>query len=344
MTVFLASNSRRPHIFIIHRIEFWFEFQNHFNNFVVWFWSVMNICKHLKWLQIVNEKKLALINSNHMKRIVEQLTNSMIQQSSVLFFIERAVKIRAFWKLFLNHIKQNCIDDLITFQINNISFYSNHFVFFVDNNASTMIAITEKTFCHKIESFFIHWMNVIIVHDVYDILHAHIFDIFSDVFCIFADDFLNLDSVVNRLKCWIVVEKTSNLFQLNIIIIKIDNEFHVNFMFSLFEMQNVWFILNQKILKNFYSSITMLYLFDEYVLSLTWFQWLKEFSWKQMNKMRNIRLCCWHFYLIMHLNKFFQLTVSQTAYFILRSFDFVLVSWIDNEINWNHIDHFILIL
>ena len=280
MTVFLTSNSKWSHIFIIHHIEFWFEFQNHFNNFVVWFWSIMNICKHLKWPQIINKKKLTLINSNHIKKIVKQLTNSMIQQSLILFFIERAIKIQTLQKLFLNHIKQNCIDDLIMFQNNNISFYSNHFVFFINNDASTMIAIIIKKFCHKIESFFICWMNAIIVHDVYNILHARIFDFFNDVFCIFADDFLNFDSVMNRLKCWIVVEKTSNLFRLNIIIIKIDNEFHVSFMFNLFEIQNVWFILNQKILKNFYSFIMMLYLFNKYVSSLTWFQWLKEFFWK----------------------------------------------------------------
>ena len=161
------------------------------------------------------------------------------------------------------------------------------------------------------------------------------------MFCIFADDFPDLDSVVNRLKCWIVVEKTSNLFQLNIIIIKIDNELHVNFTFNLFEMRNVRFILNQKILKNFYSFIMMLYFFNEHVSPLTWFQRLKEFFWRQMNKMRNVQLCCRRFYSAVHLNKFFQLVVSQTAYFIFQSFNFMLVSQIGNEIDWNHVDHFI---
>ena len=39
-----------------------------------------------------------------------------------------------------------------------------------------------------------------VVHDVYDILHARIFCLFNDVLCIFVDDFLNFQSVVNRLK------------------------------------------------------------------------------------------------------------------------------------------------
>ena len=39
-----------------------------------------------------------------------------------------------------------------------------------------------------------------IMLDVYDILHAQIFCLFSDVLCIFIDDFLNFKSVVNRLK------------------------------------------------------------------------------------------------------------------------------------------------
>ena len=130
----------------------------------------------------------------------------------MLFFIKRAVKIRTLWKLFLNHIKKNCINDLIMFQINNTSFYFNYSVFFADSDASTMIAPILKTFCHKIESFFIRWANVIIVHDVYDILYAYIFDFFNDVFCIFADDFLNFDNVVNHLKRWVVIEKHQIFF------------------------------------------------------------------------------------------------------------------------------------
>ena len=63
-----------------------------------------------------------------------------------------------------------------------------------------------------------------------------------------------------------------------------------------------------------------------------------------MDKMWNIQWCCWCFYLAVHLNKFFEIVVSQTTYFIFQPFDFMLVSRISNETDLNYIDHFILFL
>ena len=108
---------------------------------------------------------------------------------------------------------------------------------------------------------------------------------------------------------------------------------------DLLEMQDVQFSLNQKILKKFYSFIKILHLTDEQISSLTRFRRLKKLLWRQMNEMRNVRLRCRCLYSIMHLNKFFQIVVSQIAVSALRSFNFVIASQLDNEVGSNHFDH-----
>ena len=107
------------------------------------FWSAMAICKHLKWLQIADEKKPALINPDRMKRIVGELINPTVQRPSVLYFIDRIIKIQTLRNLFLdnNNIKPCRIDDLATLRIDNISFCSNYFIFFANSDASTTIII-----------------------------------------------------------------------------------------------------------------------------------------------------------------------------------------------------------
>ena len=173
---------------------------------------VMAICKHIEWLQVAGGKELVLINPGRMTRIVRELNNSTVQRPSILFFIGCTAKIQALRELFLNHIKKNCNDDFAMFQIDNTNFYSDFPIFFVDSDASTTVVTTFETFCHKIESFFIDWANTTTIQNVYDVLHARIFCPFSDVFCIFADDFSDFDSIVNHLKCWAITEKASNPF------------------------------------------------------------------------------------------------------------------------------------
>jgi len=55
--------------------------------------------------------------------------------------------------------------------------------------------------------------------------------------------------------------------------------------------------------------------------------------------MRNVRLRSRYLYLAVHLNKFFQMAVSQTAASVLRPFNFVTASRLGNEVGLDHADH-----
>ncbi len=308
------------------------------------FVSIINmiICKHSEWLHVTSEKEIALININRLTRIMKELTNSTTQQLSVLLFIDRKVKNLALQELFSNHVNKERNEGIVTLQVDNTSLYFNHSMLFVENDSSAMIISVSNAFCHEIKSFSVQWANVMIMHDVYDILHARIFCFFSDVLCIFVNDFLNFKSVVNHLKIWVIFEVESSLFkqvQSSVVIIKHNDETSASSTLDLLEMQDVQFSLNQKILKKFYSFIKILHLTDEQISSLTRFRRLKKLLWRQMNKMWNVQLRCWCLYSIMHLNKFFQIVISQTAVSALQSFNFVIASWLDNEVDSNHFNH-----
>ncbi len=302
----------------------------------------MIICKHSEWLHMTSEKEIALINTDRLTRIMRKLTNSTTQQLSVLLFVDRKVKNLALRELFSNHVKKESNESIVTLRVDNTSLYFDHSVFFVESDSSAMIISVSNASCHEIESFSVWWANDTIVHDVYDILHARIFCFFSNVLCIFIDDFLNFNSVVNRLKIWIIVEAESSFFEQarsSVVIIKRDDETSASSTHDLLEMQDVQFSLNQKILKDFYSFIKILHLTDEQIFLLTRFRQLKKLLWKQMNEMQNVWSRCQCLYFVVHLNKFFQIVVSQTAVSALRSFNFVTTSRLDNEVDSDHFDH-----
>ncbi len=308
----------------------------------------MIICKHLEWLQMTSEKKLALINSDHMIRIVKKLTNSVSQQSSILLFIDRKAKNLALRELFPKQIKKDSHNDIITLRVDNRSLYFDHSVLFVESDSSvTISSIVNNIFCHEIETSSIRWVRVTTMHNVYDILYDRLFCLFADVLCIFADDFINFESVVNRLKAWVAADSESTLFKQTrsrVVIVKQDDEVSSSSTYDLLEMKDSQFSLQQKILRNFYSFITVLHLTDEQIFSLARFRRLQELLRRQMNEMRQVRQSNECLYFVIHLNKFFQMAVSHTVASILQSFNFVITSRENNEVESDHIDHVISFL
>ena len=151
-------------------------------------------------LQVVNGKEIALINPGRLARIIGELTNPTIQQPSILLFIGQKAKTQALGELFPNQTKKGRHDGIATLRIDNTSLYSNYPVLFADSYPSTIIVSTLDISCHETESFPLRWTNAITVHDIYNILHARIFCPFSDVLCIFADDFPDLSSILDRLR------------------------------------------------------------------------------------------------------------------------------------------------
>ena len=117
------------------------------------------------------------------------------------------------------------------------------------------------------------------MHDVYDILHSRLFCLFADVLCIFAEDFINLESVVDRLRTWAAADSGSSLFmqtRLRVVIVKRGDETSSSPTYDLLEMEDYQFSLQQKVLRNFYSSITVLHLADEQISPLARFRRLHE--------------------------------------------------------------------
>ena len=299
----------------------------------------MTICKHLEWLQVAGGKEVAIINSGRLTRIVGELTNPTAQRPSVLFFIGQKAKSQALRELFPNHIKKGRHDGVATLRVDNTSLYSDYPVLFADSDPSTSVTSKLETSCHETESFPVRWATSMTVPDVSNILHARILLPFSDVLCIFADDFPDLNSIVNRLKYWAIAGGGSSHPGPSVVIVRYSSNVSASPTLDLLEMQDIQSGLDQKVLKDFYSSIKILYLADEQISPLARFRRLKELLWRQMDEMRNIRLHCRRLYSAVHLEKFFQIAVSQTASSILRPVDFVTASRLGNEVGPDHLNH-----
>lgn len=301
----------------------------------------MTICKHIEWLQVANGKDIALIDTGRLGRIVEELTNPVTQQPSLLLFIGRKAKNQALRELFPHHIKKGRNDGVVNPRIDNTSIYSNHPVLFAESDPSATIASTPSLACHESESFPIRWASPTTVHGIYDCLHARILCPFTDVVCVFADDFPNFDCVVDRLRTWAVTGSgwTPKQIKPNVVIVKGCAEASASPTQDILEIQDAQYRLDQHVLRDFYSSIKVLYLVDDQISPLARYRRMKELLWRQMDEIRNALLRWRCLYSAVHLNKFFQMAVSQSAASLIPPFNFLTASRVGNEVSPDHTDH-----
>ena len=296
----------------------------------------MTICKHLEWLQVVTGEETVLINPGRLARIVKKLPDAADQFPSVLLFVGRRAKLQALRELFPSHIKKGRHDSVATLRVDNTSLYSRHPIFFADSEPYTKIIPSPVTSCHDLESFPLRWATPGTVHDVYDILHTRILLPFSDVLCMFAEDFTTFDEVIDRLKSWAVTGKPARVLDQprpRVVIVKRSDGAGASPTYDLLEMQDIQMSLDHSVLRESFSSIKVLSLADEQISPLARFRRLKELLWRQMDEMRNARVRLRSLYSAIHMTKLFHLAVSHTATSTSRPFDFVVASRLGYEPN-----------
>lgn len=177
---------------------------------------IMFRCNHISLLRIAEDKEVCLLDDDWLDRVMQSMTNSFAQYSSLQFFIERKAKDLTLSELFSHnnvqrdHQDRNCV---INFYLN-VSFIScNRSILFINSDSLFIIYRSHETVsCHRTTSHSVLWI-VTSNHSLYDILHAWLFFLFTDVICIFADNFKNHESVTDHLNTWATIEFAVNLLR-----------------------------------------------------------------------------------------------------------------------------------
>lgn len=294
------------------------------------------------WFHVRSGTEVALMNPGSLKKIVGELTNPLAQHPSLLLFIGGKKKNQALRELFPNQIKKGRQDGIVDLRIDNTSLYSDYPVLFAESDPSATTIPPLSAFCHETESFPVGWAKAATISNVYDILHARLICPFSDVLCVFADDFPNLESVVDRLKAWAIAGggfDSPERVRPSVVVVQRGLEASASPTYDLLELEEVRLSLDTRVLRKFYSTIKILHLADEQISPLARFRRLKELLWRQMDEMRNARSRNRCLYSAVHLDKFFQMAISHTASSILRPFDFITASRLGNEVDVDHASH-----
>jgi hypothetical protein len=301
-------------------------------------------CDHFTWLRLSDAQNVILIDTERLTRLISELINSLNQRFTLLLFLNRKTKQIALKKIFSwNNIKKEINENIIILRIETLNIASKHFILFAKSDFFKFIISQSKSsaYCHDVAIISLKWIKFI-SNNLFDIIHARFFCFFIDVLCIFADDFKNFQSVIDKLKTWASLSKSSVLFKevrSKIIIIKRENESDFSSTYDLLKSKNLHYNLHQKSFIDFFSSITVLHFVDQQISSLARHRRLKELIQRQEDEMRHLRLFYDCSYSTLHLNHFFKDAMKHTAQIVKKSFNFIFFNRKDNHIEDEYIQH-----
>ena len=301
----------------------------------------MTDCDHIAWLRVTGAEGITLYDEGRMRRLMTELTHPRKQKPTIILFLGHRAKNIALRELFpYNNIRRGQGDGIASLRIDTATLHSDFPIFFADSNPSVSLLRNAVTpICHEVKTYSLYAKDRLAV-SLFDFFHARFLCLFSDVICIFAEDFESLDSVVNHLRAWAAAGSANKLFhQIRprvVVVVKGDDASPT---YSLLQAQDLRFNLHQQDLISFFSSITVLRLADGQISPLARHRRLKEVLLRHADEMRQLRQTAGCLYSAAHLTCFSEEAIRHIAEEAHLPFDFLLISRRQNMVSQDYCEH-----
>ena len=161
----------------------------------------------MTWLHLSMSEDVIFTEERWLTRVLHDLVNSVNQCLSVILFIRHHYKNLVFCEFFLsNNIKKTHQTEFVNLQVDISIIINNFLVLFADSDSSLNLTSASSSQCHDIWLYILHWTTT--DTSVFNLLHAWFLCLFTDVICIFAEDFNNLNNVMNHFWAWTAAESS----------------------------------------------------------------------------------------------------------------------------------------
>ena len=302
----------------------------------------MNACHHVGWFHISGRTSFQLHYSNRTGYVTQEMLNAEGQYPSLLFFIGSKSKDAALRELFPNNnIRRGHRNGIVNLRLDSSTISSDLPLLFADGDLRTPIPDQlGTTTCHEQLTFPVDWQpqNFDIAH----ILYARLIAPFTDVVCIFADDFGGLEKVATFLVNWLKLGSPSSLSVAvrPRVLIVVREESPTTY--NVLEMEVFRHILDGEgidIRREVFSSITVIHLAGEHISPLARHRRLKEVLMMEVETARDTRFQQRLLFSALHFEAFFRQAVGHVAHSINETFDFVTSARMHNNIRGDYTSH-----
>ncbi|KAL2808644.1 acyl transferase/acyl hydrolase/lysophospholipase [Aspergillus granulosus] len=165
----------------------------------------MAYCDHLAWLRHVQSERtgeITLEDTGRFIRIIKELPRPSTQTPQLALFIGTRAKDIALKEIFpQNNLRRRGERENINLRLETTSLNSDAPLLFADSSPFVRNPTDRsQVICHETLAYSACWKPE--GHSLIDIVYNRLLFLFSDVVCVFADDFSSLDALAMRLVLW----------------------------------------------------------------------------------------------------------------------------------------------
>jgi hypothetical protein len=180
------------------------------------------VCKHVAWLEAIEHRgtgSKTIVNTTRLERLSEELPDSCHQTPRLVHLIGTRSKDRALKYLFPNNnFGRQYEKGNINLRADNASINNASPLFIVDSHPFRGFAAEHpQATCHPSHSYTISWMRDDDI--IADVLFSRLTFCFSDLICVFAEDFATLETVARRILSWMAIQGCMQVFRPRLLVV-----------------------------------------------------------------------------------------------------------------------------
>ena len=304
----------------------------------------MNSCHHVGWFYLSGRESFHLHYGNRAANVIREMSNPDSQCPSLVFFIGGKCKSAALPELFPhNNLRRGTREGAVNLRLDSSSFASDFPLLIADGDPK--IPIPHRlgpTMCHEQKTIPLGWASDR-QQNIRLILYARLVALFSDVVCIFADDFGGLTGVAEFLIQWVRMGAPSSLplsIRPRVVIVARKEETAVTH--NILEIEDLRMMLRQEGQETYaqvFSSISLMHLGGDHVSPLARHRRLKEVILLEVDVSRRERIERRVHFSATHFEAFFHGAVQHLAKSIDEPFNFIGCTRLCNPIEGEYRDH-----
>ncbi|KAE8159239.1 hypothetical protein BDV40DRAFT_314745 [Aspergillus tamarii] len=305
----------------------------------------MSTCDHLAWLRHVENSdtgEVILEDTGRLGRVIAELPRPDMQSLRTVLFIGTRAKDTALKQIFTqNNIGRRGQRQDINLRVDTASLQTDSPLIFADSSPFVKNH-TERShvLCHDTVSHPASWRPE--THAVIDIVYARLLFLFTDVVCLFADDFSSLEAIAIRLMEWADIgSAATGLPATRPRLLLIVSE---DVLLSSKIWENLQMTLHSGMgsrLMETFSAIKVFRLGGNYLSLLARYQRLRDEIRKQTDEILDVRRRAACLFSAHHLLSLFRCAIKHTSHTITQGFDFLQASRNWNKLGAEYEEHLI---
>ena len=248
------------------------------------------------------------------------------QYPSMIFFIGQQMKETTLRKLFRhNNIPRGRGQGVASLRLDNFTSRSRYPIIFGESDLRYRPPRQRSARpCHETKTYALHWPSEWKA-TAFDVLHAQLFIPFTDVLCLFADDFESIEQVALRLVHWAKhAPITSSACSMRARVVIVASGSSSSVTYDILQIEALCAHLSNKSqvrFAEFFSSITLVQLAEAQASPLVYSQQLKDVILKEADASRKARIDSRSLFSAVHLQTLFDLALQHVCASPMDRFD-----------------------